>query len=276
MRRNVQTVSKRSFLTIIKAYEKGVYLKFGELQGIKDPGLRLNIPVYHKVMKVDMRSTVDQLGYQELYSEGENVTFHVNGTVQYRVVDPLKATLNVDEYWTNTRIRAQNSIREHLSGMPIDDISAKREQLNEILKEDLSQLESDWGIRVERVQLENIKFDDSLKAMMSQKAKAQRSADSKVIQAKANIETAKKYAEASKEYEDSPVSLQLRQLDMLQSIASHDSVKFVFYPLEVLSALRTHAGPTPKDRQEILQSINRLTDEIENVRHAASSTTTKD
>lgn len=244
-----------SCIQILKPYQKGVWMAFGKFQNVKGEGMRLSIPFYHSVQVVDMRSTMIELPEQNIMGVGENVTTFVDGTVQFRVVDPMKATFEVDDYKVNTAERAQNAIREHLGGMDFDDINRDRVKLNSVLLEDMKPLEDEWGVKVEKLQLRNVKVAKSLEEDMARTAKAKRSAESKIIQAKANIATSQQYHEAAKLYLDNPNTMRLRELDMLQAIADKPSTKFVFYPMDF-----HRIAIDPKKKEEVQKVLTEQTD----------------
>lgn len=229
-------------IKILEPYQKGVWLGFGKFKGVKGEGMRLALPLYHTVHEVDMRSTMIELPEQHIMGAGENVTTFVDGTVQFRVVDPVKAMFEVDDYKKNTAERAQNAIREHLGGMDFDGINRDRAKLNKDLLDEMKSLEDCWGVKVETVQIRNVRVAKSLEEDMARTAKAKKSAEAKIILADANIETSKKYHDAAEMYSDNPNSMRLRELDMLQAIADKPSTKIVFYPLDFSGKLANTLG----------------------------------
>jgi len=223
------TVHRRGLFKIIRAYEEGVWLAFGKYQSTKGPGIRLRIPFYHKAMIYDKRVFTVDLHKQKLVST-DNVTFHVDATLQYQVTDVTKAALNVYGVSRSLQDRAQISVRNELSQVQIQDMLANRAEIGQKLVDSLKGLENEWGVHVHVLEPKNFEFDETMIRAMAKEAEAERSAKAKIIQANADIEVAEKYHQAAKFYKDDDVSLKLREINLVQSVAKEPSSKMIFIP----------------------------------------------
>lgn len=217
-----QTVQKRNFFRIVDQYEKGVTFTLGKLTAVKDPGLRIAIPFIQWMWKADMRTTLKSLARQEVITK-DNVTIKVDGVVQFRVIDPRKAICNVNGVgsWEKAsdgdyhRVGvekainelAQLKIREVLSHSDVNEILRNREELGCKLTEGANSLLDDWGVEIQSIRIKEINFDESMSRAMAKTAEAQRVAEAKMINAQADIETAKKYEEAAEIYGKNPTGV---------------------------------------------------------------------
>ena len=224
-----KSITKRGLFKIVKAYEEGVWLAFGKYQSTKKSGFRLCIPFYHEALIYDKRIITVELPKQKLVST-DNVTFHVGATLQYQVNNPTKAALNVHELYVSIRDRAQISIRNELSAVEIQDMLANRAEIGRKLISSLSDLRDEWGVNVHVLEPSNFEFDETMVRAMAKEAEAARSAKAKIIQADADIEVAEKYQEAAKFYTDDEVSMKLREINLVQSVAKEPSNKMIFVP----------------------------------------------
>jgi len=211
---------------------RGVRLSLGKFSGVLEPGLNLKVPIYHQVYKVDMRETLTQIPRQSLVS-GDNVTIHVDASVQYKTIDAQKAILNVSGVQNSLIEKCQMQLRNILSTMDVNSILHKRGEISQKVIGELSQIENDWGIKVISVQIKDISFDESMKRAMATEAEAHRNAQSKIINAQADIETAKLYKEAAEIYAENPVILRLREFQLWSSISKNPNNTIYVVPSNI-------------------------------------------
>ena len=229
-------MTKRGFLTEIPAYMKGVRMSFGKFDKSLGPGLNWAIPIYHKVYKVDMRHNVVDLKQQSVISS-DGVTLYVDATAQYKIVDDAKAILNVSGVGSAVLERCQMQLRNHLSACDVNDILRKQGDISKQVTESLAQLEEEWGTKVLSVQIKNISFDESMRRAMATEAEAHRSAQAKVINAKADVETAEEYNKAAKIYAENPVTLRLREFQLWSSVSKNPASTIYVVPSNICDLL---------------------------------------
>lgn len=220
----------RNFFTIVPQYVTGLRFGFGRYLETVEPGIRLNIPFYHDIVRIDMRERTVSLPDQEIISK-DNVSCFVDAAIQYLVTDPKKAFLEVENFKENVLTRAELITRETLGAWTINDMLHKKKELGNELKNQLNCLNDDWGIDVKYFQIKKIVFDESMKRSMSKVAEAERTASAKIINANADVETAKKYAEAAELHNDA--SMRLREFQLLQSIAREQGNTTIVVPTHV-------------------------------------------
>lgn len=225
--------NSRTFFTIINQFDRGIRYSFGRFDRVLEPGIRLNFPFYHQVFKISTTDKVDQLHQLSLISS-DNVTYKVDASVQYRVVNPEKAMNNVDNYVKGIHERSMMALRNTLSSKSINEVLQQSTTIQEKLLENLKDLEENWGVKVASIQFRDIKFDESMTRAMATRAEADRNAEAKIIQARADVQTAEEYNKAAKIYSENPVTLRLREFELLRSIAKEGKSTIYFVPSNVL------------------------------------------
>ena len=235
------TFQKRGLFKIVNAYQKGVWLAFGKYQNTKEPGFRLSIPFYHQALIYDTRMIMNDLPQQELVS-ADNVTFYVDATLQFQIVDVTKAALNVQNVDRSIMDRAMISVRNELSQIPIQEMLANRAEIGNKLVDSLSELKESWGVEIHVLEPKNFKFEETMIRAMAKEAEATRSAKAKIIQANADVEVAEKYQEAAKFYKDDDVSLKLREMNLVQSVSKEPSNKLIFVPTSFFNMFKKDSG----------------------------------
>lgn len=223
----------RTFLTILPEYECGVKLGFGKFISKIEPGVRLNIPGYHTILRIDMRDKIQTLPRMQLISR-DNVTFRVDASVQYKVIDAKKALLNVNDIYNVLIEKCKMELRDKLSSMTINNILENKTEISISLLENLSKVKETWGIEIQSVQIKDLEFDDSMKEAMSTVAEATRQAEAKIINAKSDIETAKQYAEAAKIYAENPMTVRLREFQLWNSVSKNPAASIYVVPSNLL------------------------------------------
>src|SRR5487761_986169 len=221
---------------IIRQYEQGVVFRFGQaLPGVRKPGLTWINPFTSRLTKVNMQIAVANVPAQETITR-DNVTLKVDAVVYYRVVDPLKAIINVQNYHFAVSQAAQTSLRAVTGRSNTDQLLSEREQVNAELKDVIdAPTEGPWGIRVERVEVKDISLPESMKRSMSRQAEAERERRARIISADGEYQASKKLAQAAAVMAADPAALQLRLLQTVVEVAAEKSSTLVMpVPAELL------------------------------------------
>ena len=220
---------------IIRQWEKGVVLRFGRLASIRNPGLNFLIPIVDRMIKVDLRVITMVLEPQELITR-DNVTISVNAVVYFRVVEPEKAVIAVEDYSQATTQIALTTLRSVLGQSQLDEVLAHRDQINLRLREVIEeQTEVSWGVRVELVEVKDVLLPENMQRAMAKQAEAEREKRAKVIHAEGEQLAAEALAKAAGIIGTQPAALQLRYLQTLVEIAGEKSSTIIPLPLEVLN-----------------------------------------
>jgi regulator of protease activity HflC (stomatin/prohibitin superfamily) len=221
---------------IIRQYEQGVVFRFGQaLPGARQPGLTWINPFTSKLTKVNMQIAVASVPAQETITR-DNVTLKVDAVVYYRVVDPLKAIINVQNYHFAVSQVAQTSLRSVTGRSNMDQLLSEREQVNAELKDVIdAPTEGPWGVRVERVEVKDISLPESMKRSMSRQAEAERERRARIIAADGEYQASKKLAQAATVMAADPAALQLRLLQTVVEVAAEKNSTLVMpFPVELL------------------------------------------
>jgi regulator of protease activity HflC (stomatin/prohibitin superfamily) len=231
-------MQKRSILTVIKQYEKGVTFTFGIVFSVKEPGLRIKIPIIQHMEKVDTREKVVNLESQNIITK-DNITVKVDGVVQYKIIDAYKSTCLVQNVDKAIMDIAQSKIREEISKRDLQDILHNREIFNvSLLVGAKTLMNEDWGIELKSIRIKDIIFDESMVRAMAKRAEALQTAEAKRIEAQADVETAKIYEEAAKIYNSNPSALRLRELEAFTRMAREPSHSTILIPTQILDIFR--------------------------------------
>ena len=227
-----------SSLKVINQYQRGVVLTLGKFTGLRQPGLRIVIPIIQKMIRVDVRSTPIDIPKQEVITR-DNVTANVDAVVYFRVLDAPKAVLETTNYVYATSQFAQAALRDVTGNFELDEILSKREEISEKIKEIVDAQTSQWGIDVENVKLQNIELPIDMKRAMAKQAEAERERRSNVINAQGEKEAAKALSEAAQIISTTPGALNLRTLNTIERISSEPSQKTtMLFPIEFIDAMR--------------------------------------
>lgn len=231
-----------SGIKVINQYERGVILTLGRFSGIKEPGLRIVIPIFQTIHKIDMRSTPIDVPSQEIITR-DNVTVKVDAVVYFRVVDAPKAYLETVNYIYATSQFAQSALRDVTGNVDMDDLLSKREQISQQIKTIVDTETEKWGIDVENVKVQNIELPQDMKRAMAKQAEAERERRANIINADGEKLAAQTLAEAAAMLAGTPGALNLRTLNTLERISTEPSQKTMFlFPVELVDALRGKAG----------------------------------
>ena len=219
---------------ILQEYERGVVFFLGKYRATRGPGFTLIIPFVEKLRKIDQRVVTMDIPTQDVITR-DNVTIKVNAVLYFRVMDPAKAEIQVENYLFATSQIAQTTLRSVCGEVELDDLLIKREEINTRIQEIIDKQTDPWGIKVSTVEVKDIDLPQEMKRAMAQQAEAERERRAKVIQAEGEYEAAAKLREAADVMAGEPITLQLRYLDTLKGIATEHNSTIVFpLPMEVL------------------------------------------
>ncbi|MYE22770.1 MAG: slipin family protein [Gammaproteobacteria bacterium] len=233
-----------SAFRVLREYERGVVFMLGRFQRVKGPGLIIIIPILQQMIRVDLRTIVMDVPSQDLISR-DNVSVKVNAVLYFRVLEPERAILNVEDYMEATGQLAQTTLRSVLGQHELDQLLSEREKLNEDIQNILDQQTDQWGIKVANVEIKHVDIDESMIRAIARQAEAERERRAKIIHADGEYEAAQRLVEAAQRLANQPASMQLRYLQTLTEIAGEKSSTIVFpLPVNVMNALSSlAAGP---------------------------------
>ena len=219
---------------IIRQYERGVVFRWGRaLPGLREPGLTWVNPFTDRLRKVNMQITVAAVPGQETITR-DNVTMRVDAVVYYRVVDPVKAIVNVQDYRFAVAQVAATSLRAVTGRSDMDQLLSAREKVNAELKDVIDEpTEQPWGIRVERVEVKDVSLPEAMKRSMSRQAEAERERRARIIGAHGEYQAARKLAQAASVMAADPAALQLRLLQTVVEVAAENNSRVIIVPVPV-------------------------------------------
>ena len=227
-----------SGIKVVNQYQRGVVLTLGKFSGVREPGLRIVLPVIQTMTLVDIRSTPIDVPKQEVITR-DNVTVGVDAVVYFRVVNAPKAVLETTNYIYATSQFAQAALRDVTGNVDMDDLLAKREEISQQIKEIVDAETDKWGIDVENVKIQNIELPGDMKRAMAKQAEAERERRSNIINADGEKQAAKTLAEAAEILATTPGAINLRRLNTLERISTEPSQKtMMLFPVELIDALR--------------------------------------
>src|SRR5664280_3462901 len=231
----------------VQQYEQGVVLRFGRLlPHLRTPGLQLIIPFVDRLTKVTMQTVVMGIPAQGAITR-DNVTLTVDAVVYFRVIDPVKAIINVTDYPNAVSQVSQTSLRAVIGRVDLDTLLSDREQINDQLKSVIDgPTEEPWGLRIERVEVKDIALPETMKRSMSRQAEAERERRARVIAADGEFQASQKLSEAAAAMAATPGALQLRLLQTVVDVASEKNSTLVMpFPVELLRFFDRAANETP-------------------------------
>jgi regulator of protease activity HflC (stomatin/prohibitin superfamily) len=220
-------------IRILNEYERGVIFRLGRVIKAKGPGLIILIPVVDKMVKVSMRLVAMDVDPQDVITR-DNVSVKVNAVIYYRVIEPIKAVVEVEEYNYAVSQLAQTTLRSVCGQAELDELLSAREKINSQLQEILDMHTDPWGIKVTTVELKHIDLPQDMQRSMAKQAEAERERRAKVINADGEFQAATKLAEAAEIIRDHPMALQLRYLQTMREISAEQNTTTIFpFPLEL-------------------------------------------
>ncbi|EQC46442.1 SPFH domain/Band 7 family protein [Bacteriovorax sp. BSW11_IV] len=219
-------------IKILTEYERAVVFRLGRLTGIRGPGLIILIPGIEKMRRIDLRTVTMDIPSQDIISK-DNVTLKVNGVVYFRVEDPEKAIIAIEDYWAATAQIAQTTLRSVIGQFELDEILSQRDKINSKLQVILDEQTEPWGIKVTAVEVKAIDLPIEMQRAMAKQAEAERDKRAKVISAQGELEASYKLAEAAKILNEQQNAITLRYLDTMREISAGDGKTTTFFPLPV-------------------------------------------
>jgi regulator of protease activity HflC (stomatin/prohibitin superfamily) len=216
-----------STLRILREYERGVVFMLGRFWKVKGPGLIVVVPGIQQMVRVDLRTVVFDVPSQDVISR-DNVSVKVNAVVYFRVVDPSKAILQVENYMNATSQLSQTTLRAVLGKHELDEMLAERETLNLDIQQALDSQTDAWGIKVSNVEIKHVDIDESMVRAIAKQAEAERERRAKVIHAEGELQASEKLLAAAEVLSGKPQAMQLRYLQTLAGIANDRSNTIVF------------------------------------------------
>lgn len=226
-----------NFLHILKEYERAVIFTLGRFWKVKGPGLIIIIPFIQQWVRIELRTIVMTIPPQDIISR-DNVSVRVNAVVYFRVIDPERAVIQIEDYETAVSQLAQTTLRSVLGQHELDEMLAERTKLNAHIQQILDEHTDAWGIKISMVEIKQIDLNESMIRAIAAQAEAERGRRAKVIHADGELQASTKLAEAAKILATEPQALQLRYLQTLSNIGEEKNTTIVFpIPIDLLSAL---------------------------------------
>jgi len=220
-------------IRILREYERGVVFTLGRFTSVKGPGLIILIPFIQQMVRVDLRTIVLDVPTQDVISH-DNVSVHVNAVVYFRVMDPQKAIIQVEDYHSATSQLAQTTLRSVLGGHELDEMLAERERLNFDIQEILDKQTDAWGIKISNVEIKHIDLDESMVRAIAKQAEAERERRAKVINAKGELEASENILAAAEKLSQNDLGIQLRYLQTMSDISNDKTNTLIFpFPTEL-------------------------------------------
>lgn len=233
-------------IRVVKQYERGVVLRFGRLAGLRTPGLNLIIPFIDRMTVMSLRIVTFVLEPQEVITR-DNVTVKVDAVVYFRVIDPLKAVINVEDYSQAIIQLALTTLRSVLGQSDLDELLAHRDQINLRLRQIIDgQSEDPWGVRATLVEVKDVLLPENLQRTMARQAEAEREKRAKLIHAQGERAAAETLAEAAKIMQAEPAALQLRYLQTMVEMSGEKNSTIIPITLDILGALNGAKNMIPR------------------------------
>jgi regulator of protease activity HflC (stomatin/prohibitin superfamily) len=222
-------------LKIVSEYQRAVIFRLGRVIGAKGPGLFILVPIIDRMVKVDLRTVTLDVPTQDIITR-DNVSVSVDAVVYFRVVDPVRAIVDVENYQYATSQIAQTTLRSVCGSVELDELLSERERLNLQLQELIDRQTDPWGVKVVAVELKRIDLPEELRRAMARQAEAERERRAKIITAEAEYQAAQKLADAAQILASQPLALQLRYLETIQNVVSKPgNTVLIPLPIEMLS-----------------------------------------
>ena len=224
-----------SAIKILNEYERAVIFRLGRVLGrAKGPGLIILIPIIDKMVRVSLRTVVLDVPSQDVITK-DNVSIKVNAVLYFRVIDPMKAIIDVENFLYATSQLSQTTLRSVLGQAELDDLLSHRERINERLQEILDQHTEPWGIKVSNVEVKNVDLPQEMQRAIARQAEAEREKRAKVISAEGEYQASTRLAEASDILSRNPMALQLRYLQTLIEISTEKNSTIIFpVPIDLI------------------------------------------
>ena len=226
-----------SSIRILREYEVGVIFRLGRYIGNRGPGFVMIIPGIEKMVRVDKRTRTIDVPPQDLITK-DNVPVKVNAVLYFRVADPAKSVLEIENYRFATLQISQTTLRSILGQAELDDLLAKREKINEELQHVIDDLTEPWGIKVSVVEIKDVEIPQSMQRALAAQAEAERDRRAKIINAEGELQASEKLTEAARIMSTAPAAIQLRYLQTLREIATEQNSTILFpIPMDLIGAV---------------------------------------
>ena len=226
-----------SSIRILREYEVGVIFRLGRYIGNRGPGFVMIIPGIEKMVRVDKRTRTIDVPPQDLITK-DNVPVKVNAVLYFRVADPAKSVLEIENYRFATLQISQTTLRSILGQAELDDLLAKREKINEELQHVIDDLTEPWGIKVSVVEIKDVEIPQSMQRALAAQAEAERDRRAKIINAEGELQASEKLTEAARIMSSAPAAIQLRYLQTLREIATEQNSTILFpIPMDLIGAV---------------------------------------
>jgi regulator of protease activity HflC (stomatin/prohibitin superfamily) len=224
-----------NIIKILREYERGVIFRLGRLIPVKGPGIIILIPLIDKIVKVDLRTVTFDVPAQDIITQ-DNISVKVNAVVYFRVIDPAKAITAVEDFHYATSQISQTTLRSVLGQSSLDELLAKRDELNAQLQKIIDEQTEPWGIKVTTVEVKNVDLPQEMLRAIAKQAEAERERRAKVIHAEGEFQASQKLSEAAAIIGTAPGALQLRYLQTLTEVAADKNSTILFpIPIDLLT-----------------------------------------
>jgi regulator of protease activity HflC (stomatin/prohibitin superfamily) len=234
-----------SAIKIMREYERAVVFTLGRFTGVKGPGLIIIIPFVQQIVRVDLRTITLDVPSQDVISR-DNVSVKVNAVIYFRVIDPDRSIIQVENFMIATSELAQTTLRSVLGKHDLDEMLAERDKLNEDIQEILDKQTDAWGIKVANVEIKHVDIDESMVRAIARQAEAERNRRARIINAEGEFQAAEKLVDAAKMLGTAPQAMQLRLLNTLYDIAGDKNSTIVFpIPIDMLKGMLGNGGGGP-------------------------------
>lgn len=223
-----------SSIRILAEYERGVVFRLGRMVGVRGPGLILLVPFIERMVKVSLRTVVMDVPPQDVITQ-DNVSIKVNAVVYFRVIQPDKAIVEVENFLVATSQISQTTLRSVLGQSELDDLLSQREKINQRLQQIIDHQTEPWGIKVSTVEVKQIDLPQEMQRAMARQAEAERERRSKVISAEGEFQASQRLSDAAKVLSEQPSALTLRYLQTLREISGENNSTTIFpIPIDIL------------------------------------------
>lgn len=222
-------------IRVLQEYERGVVFRLGRAIGAKGPGLILLIPFLDRMRRIDLRTVVLDIPPQDVITK-DNVTVKVNAVNYFRVVDPMNATVQVEDYYMATAQLAQTTLRAVVGQVDLDELLAERDKINERLQRILDEHTDPWGVKVSQVEVKDVDLPQGMQASLARQAQATRDRRAKIIMAQAEEQAAQHLLNASKIISQDPVAVQIRFMQTLTEITGpNNTLTLLPLPIDLIT-----------------------------------------
>ena len=234
-------------IKVVNEYERGVIFRLGRVQGAKGPGLFLLVPIIDRMVKVDLRTITLDVPSQDAITS-DNVTVRVNAVVYFRVIDPVAAVIQIEDFQRATWQIAQTSLRNVIGQSEIDQLLAEREEINNRLQHIIDEATEPWGIKVSIVEVKDVELNQSMVRAMARQAEAERERRAKVIHAEGELQASSQLAAAAKKMGEEPGAMTLRFLQTLVEIGVENNTTTIFpVPIDLFESFVPKVARHDKD-----------------------------